>query len=144
MMKKIVYSAYPVFINIYTVWILYMMFFAYNRGEAAEDYIIRARPFESISYILNATWDHCQMVKNIAGNILLFVPYGFLGVLYPKLKKYILLFPVFFIGINFLEFLQLFSRRGYAEFDDVMLNTLGMTIGYGVYYLLFLKSEKSG
>lgn len=135
MLKKFLNKYYPPFINLYTVWILYMMFFAYYRGWfPAENYFIRAKPFESIHYLLyNPVVTSIEMYKNIFGNIILFVPYGFLGILYPKFNFYKYLFLVFVIVINILEFSQYYFGRGYAEFDDVMLNTLGMSIGYIIY-----------
>ena len=60
---------------------------------------------------------------------------------FEKLKKAKFLFPVFILGICFIEFLQFITKRGYAEIDDVILNTMGVAIGFGVYRFLlkFLK-----
>jgi len=113
------------------------MFFAFSREEGGTQYMVRALPFESITYVLKNSWSNWDIFKNLGGNILMFVPYGFLGILYPKLNRYLPLLITFFISINFLEFLQLFSRRGYAEFDDVMLNSIGMTTGFLIYKKFF-------
>jgi len=136
-MKNFIAKYYPIFINIYTFWMLYMLFFAYNRGVVnPENYYIRPYPFQSIKYVLSSysNWD---IYKNIIGNIVCFIPYGFLGLLYPKLKNYGWLFLTFFIAINFIEFSQYFFNRGFAELDDVILNTLGMTIGFLFYKRIF-------
>jgi len=137
--KKIVNRYYAPFINIYTVWILYLMFFAYYRGDMEPGhYFIRAKPFESIHFLLyDSGYVSFETYKNIFGNIILFMPYGFLGILYPKLKSYINLFIVFVIAINILEFSQYFFDRGFAELDDVIMNTLGMSIGYVIYRKFF-------
>lgn len=143
MLKKFLNKYYPPFINLYTVWILYMMFFAFYRGLTAETYIIRANPFESIYFLMfDSGYSLYEKYKNIFGNIILFMPYGFLGILYPKLNAYKYLFIVFFIVINILEFSQYYFNRGYAEFDDVMLNTLGMSIGYIIYKKWFFIKDK--
>lgn len=136
-MKKLIAKYYPVFINIYTVWILYMLFFAYNRSDIQlGNFDIHPYPFQSIKQMLY-TYYNWDIFKNIAGNIVCFIPYGFLGLLYPKLKNYGWLFLTFFISINFLEFSQYFFQRGFAEIDDVILNTFGMTIGFILYKRIF-------
>lgn len=134
-MKLLLKKYYPILINVYTVWILYMMFFAFYRGYASpEQYSIRTKPFESIQFLIYESGIiPLELYKNLFGNIILFMPYGFLGILYPKLNYYKYLFFVFFIVINILEFSQYYFKRGYAEFDDVMLNTIGMSIGYIIY-----------
>ena len=54
---------------------------------------------------------------------------------------FLFLFHLGFLGISTLEFLQFITKRGYAEIDDVILNTMGVTIGFWVYRFLlkFLK-----
>ena len=117
----------------YTIWMLYMLFFAYNRDVATIQYKINPYPFQSILHFIATTSSHLEMVKNLGGNVILFIPYGFLGILYPKLDYYKYLLLTFFIGINYIEFSQYIFNRGFAEFDDVMLNTFGMTLGFLFY-----------
>ena len=138
--KKFVNRYYAPFINIYTVWILYLMFFAYYRGASGEEhYFIRAKPFESIHFLIyESGYIQMEKYKNIVGNIILFAPYGFLGILYTNLKSFFNLLIVFVIIINILEFSQYFFGRGFAELDDVILNTLGMSIGYLTYKKFFI------
>lgn len=138
--KKFVNRCYAPFINIYTVWILYLMFFAYYRGAfGQEHYFIRAKPFESIHFLIyESGYAPMELYKNLFGNIILFMPYGFLGILYPKLKSFINLFLIFVVLINILEFSQYYFGRGFAELDDVILNTLGMSIGYLIYQRFFM------
>ena len=143
-MLQLVKRYYPIFINVYTIWVLYLLFFLSSRADFGQNYyFVRAKPFESIHYVLfEAPFITIEIYKNILGNIVVFIPYGFLGMLYPKLNFYKYLFLVFFIVINILEFSQYYFNRGYAEFDDVMLNTFGMTIGYIIYKKLFFAKDK--
>ena len=136
MMKKILFRYYPIFINVYLIWMLYKMFFDYNRGDETLIYEIHYLPFESILQLLQSDIPLYFILKNIFGNIILFMPYGFLGLLYPKLNQYKYLLLAFFLGINYLEFCQYFFHRGFAEFDDVMLNCLGMSLGFIIYRFL--------
>lgn len=138
-MKKLLYKCYPAIINVYTVWILYLMFFVSERENFGRDYYqIRAKPFESIHFVLyEAGFIPYEMYKNILGNIVLFLPYGFLGILYPRLNFYKYLFVCFVLVMTILEFSQYYFGRGFAELDDVILNSIGMTLGYIIYKVFF-------
>ena len=82
---------------------------------------------------------HCFI--NLAGNVLLFVPIGWM---LPKLWKWFRRFFRFFItclGIIFLvEILQLFTLLGRFDIDDIILNLTGMILGF----LLYLPFSKKG
>ena len=132
-MKKFLFKYYPILINIYLIWMLYKMFFDYNRADAMESYEVHLLPFETFIQLFQNNISLYFKLKIILGNIVLFMPYGFLGILYPKLNQYKYLFITFFLGINYLEFSQYYFNRGFAEFDDVMLNCLGMSIGFFIY-----------
>lgn len=144
-LKLFVNKYYPPLINIYTVWILYMMFFAGYRGDSLPGSSgVRAIPFESIHFLLyDSGYVPLEKYKNIVGNIILFMPYGFLGIMYHQLQKYKYLFVLFFVIINILEFSQCFFSRGFAELDDVMMNTLGMTLGFLIYKKWFMIKDRS-
>ena len=77
---------------------------------------------------------HC--IINLAGNVILFLPAGYL---LPKLwKKQRNYFWFFFtcLDIMFLvEVLQLFTLLGRFDVDDLILNLTGMTLGFIGYHL---------
>lgn len=79
--------------------------------------------------------------KNIVGNVLLFVPYGFFAALYLKLKK-----PVLAIFLNFIASLAIESTQFMIgrvfDVDDILLNVLGGLIGYGIYRLFVSIGKK--
>ncbi len=114
---------------------LYLLFFASFRYSPTILFEIKTVPFETINeYSTNVIrWDKIEFIKNIFGNIILFIPYGFLGILYPKLNQFKWLFLTFFITINIIEFSQFYFKRGYADIDDVILNTFGAVIGFLIY-----------
>ena len=74
--------------------------------------------------------------RNIILNIIMFVPFGFF---WPQLiKKMASFWKMSIIGFIFtfcIEVLQLLLKRGVFEPDDLLGNTVGTMIGYGVYYL---------
>ena len=76
---------------------------------------------------------------NFLGNIILFMPFGFIIPLLWKAsdKKVIV---VGFCSSLFIEICQLFLTRG-TDVDDLILNTLGVIIGYTIYRII--KQTKS-
>ena len=73
------------------------------------------------------------IIINIFGNILIFVPFGFLGIVFPKLNQFWSLILDFLFAIIILESFQYFTRLGVFDIDDVILNTVGVAIGFGIY-----------
>ncbi|MCD9853565.1 VanZ family protein [Epilithonimonas sp. JDS] len=143
-MTKLLYKFYPPFINVYTVWMLYLLFFATFRYSPTILFEIKTVPFETINEYSTKVilWDKTEAFKNIFGNIILFIPYGFLGILYPKLNRFIWLLLTFFIVINIVEFSQYYFRRGFADVDDIILNTTGAIIGFIAYKSFFFINDK--
>ena len=81
---------------------------------------------------------HCFI--NLAGNILLFIPAGWLlPRIWVRLRRF---FPFFFtcaIAILLVELFQLFTLLGSFDVDDLILNLLGMILGYLFYMILHRK-----
>lgn len=77
---------------------------------------------------------HC--VINIIGNVALFVPAGLLiPAIWLKMRKLFRFLPLC-AGVMFLvETLQLFTLLGRFDVDDLILNLLGMTLGFCLYCL---------
>lgn len=79
-------------------------------------------------------------LEGIILNILLFIPFGYLlPSLFPKLRWW----QVILLGLAFsltIELLQLITKLGYADVDDLINNTLGAAIGW-LCYKLILKDE---
>ena len=103
----------------------------YGCGRHPEFGILQLNPLQSITYFLryNNFFSETFMV-NIVGNILVFIPFGGLGLLIKKLNNLTLLFFLFVCGISMIELAQYYTARGTADIDDVFLNTFGMLIGY--------------
>ncbi|UQB68640.1 VanZ family protein [Epilithonimonas zeae] len=143
-MRLFVNRYYPVFINVYTIGTLYLLYFGEARDFPDSPFKINYIPFQTIiEYVtLVLPYRPFEFSQNILGNIILFIPYGFLGILYPKLNQFKWLLLVFFIIINIIEFSQYYFKRGFADIDDVILNTIGVTIGYFIYKKWFFIKDK--
>lgn len=68
---------------------------------------------------------------NIVGNIAVFVPFGLLIPLAFQIRFRMML-AYFLTGLFVLEMIQLISRRGSLDVDDFILNSVGVTMGYGL------------
>ena len=79
--------------------------------------------------------------KNVIGNILLFVPYGFFVSYYLKLNKKIITFSLVLLVSMAIECVQLVIGRTF-DIDDIFLNVIGGMLGYFIYCLLSYISEK--
>ena len=75
------------------------------------------------------------LIKNIIGNILLFLPYGYFASDYLKSKKVWPICLLTMIVSVTIECVQLNIGRTY-DIDDVILNTVGGILGYCLYRLI--------
>lgn len=75
-------------------------------------------------------------IKNILGNIFMFIPYGFMTGYYLKLKKpYLAVFLTLILSIS-IESVQLVIGRVF-DIDDILLNLVGGLTGSYVYTVLY-------
>ena len=66
-------------------------------------------------------------------NVLMFFPLGLLiGCVFKNISWKKVLIASLCLSV-LIEFLQFLLKRGFAELDDVMHNTLGAVIGFGLY-----------
>lgn len=83
------------------------------------------------------------ILRNVGGNILLFMPLGFLvPVVWNKFKSFknvLLLGLIASISIEILQLLESFTGRWgrITDIDDVIFNVLGIMIGYLIYKFTF-------
>lgn len=82
-----------------------------------------------------------ELIPENIMNVVAFVPLGLLaGMAFAKIKWWQVL--LFGCSVSILiESLQFLLKRGFSEFDDVLHNTLGCMIGYGIYLLVRMGYE---
>lgn len=73
-----------------------------------------------------------KFMKNILGNILLFIPFGFFASYYLNNRKASLILIVSLIVSGLTEGLQYYTGRVF-DIDDIILNVFGGFIGYLLY-----------
>ena len=120
---------YRIFILPYTIFMLYLMFLGFGR-EQHEANIVRLLPFVStIIFVQNTTsWE--SIIINLFGNIIMFIPFGFLGWLNAKYFSFKKLIVDFLSVLIIVEILQYLTRLGVFDIDDLALNSLGVWIGF--------------
>jgi len=79
--------------------------------------------------------------KNIIGNILLFMPYGFFASYYLKLDKKRLAFILVLLVSLSIESVQLVIGRCF-DVDDILLNLIGGMLGFYIYRILEVVTDK--
>ncbi|CAD7810435.1 hypothetical protein CHRY9390_02178 [Chryseobacterium aquaeductus] len=138
MLKKF----YKFFIFPYTIFLLYLMFFGMGRYQYDEN-VIRIEPvFSTLNFIENTIrwWD---IIRIVLGNVIMFIPFGFLGCAFPQLKDLKSTVMVFVSAIVIVEGLQYFTRLGIFEIDDIILNTFGVYLGYKIRTFFELRFKNS-
>ena len=73
--------------------------------------------------------------RNIVGNIIMFIPFGFFTSYYLKLDKKRFIFYLALIVSVAIEFIQLKIGRAF-DVDDIVLNMIGSFAGYYLYRLM--------
>ena len=131
----------------YFLLLAYLLFFSSTYGRTLEmDYRYNLKPFFEIRRGLehiDAVGFH-YVVVNIAGNIVAFMPFGFLPPLVSERRMHF----GKILGYSFLltlcaESIQLISRTGAFDVDDLLLNTVGGLMGYWCYVILCGRRRKN-
>ncbi|KFF23085.1 VanZ family protein [Chryseobacterium sp. JM1] len=125
MLKKF----YKIIIVPYTLFLLYLMFLGMGRFQYDDNLITVEPVFSTIEFIHNTiSWKDIVII--VLGNIVMFIPFGFLGWIFPRLRDLKILMYTFMASIVIVEALQYFTRMGIFEVDDILLNTLGVCLGW--------------
>ena len=95
-------------------------------------------PFKNISrYIIalfTGSMNISAPITNLGGNLILLFPMGFYLPFFVKKINKVSTFSIWMIIIIFLlEVVQLCTRRGAFDIDDIILNTLGAILGFVIW-----------
>ncbi len=120
---------YKIIIVPYTFYLLYLMFLGMGRFQY-EDNLLTLAPVLTTVRFIKETVSWRAIVIIVLGNIVMFIPFGFLGWVFPQLSDLKKLIFTFVSAIVIVEGLQYFTRMGIFEVDDILLNTFGVWIGW--------------
>lgn len=96
--------------------------------------ILIRNPVENAKFELIPFWSYSRpdLFLQIIANILMFIPIGVFGALLWKWRA-----VLFAVGLSTaIEIIQLISKTGLFEFDDIIHNSLGAVIGVGIVVLM--------
>ena len=131
---------------LYIFFLVYFLFLAewYGRTGMAEEYRYNLELFKEIRRFITyrEQLGMFAVFANLFGNILIFVPYGFfISMAAVRRGFFKTLFYSFGLSLC-VEVVQLFTRVGSFDVDDILLNTIGGVLGYIVFMICNLIRRK--
>lgn len=128
-MLKFLKTIYRILIIPYAIVLLYFMFLGFGR-EVMSINIVRLTPLAStIQFVENSLFLK-DILINIIGNFLMFLPFGFLAWISPRFYDFKTLILSFLFVLIIVEALQYVTRLGVFDIDDIILNSIGMSLGF--------------
>jgi glycopeptide antibiotics resistance protein len=116
---------------LYLAIVVYLMLFGFGR-TVGHSYAYNFIPGETIHLFL-ADARPQVILTQLVGNIVFFMPFGFLFPL--CCRGWLKPFALFLLVDIALELLQLFTRRGSFDVDDIILNTSAYLLAFLIYRL---------
>ena len=133
-----------IFFVAYMILALYFMFFSetLDRTMVSDQYRYNLTLFKEITRFWNMrhTYGWNITIINLLGNVVCFMPFGFLLSMVSKRSVFKNFLSVTFLAMLFsigIETAQLVTKVGAFDVDDIFLNTIGGLLGY-----IFLKLTK--
>lgn len=131
---------YIVFVA-YIALLVYLVLFAemFGRTEVSMKYRYNLVPFKEINRFIKYYHQlgFMAVMLNLAGNVIAFMPFGFCLPMIAGEKTGFLKVTVFSFALSLsIELVQLITRVGSCDVDDLMLNTLGGMLGYLCFILV--------
>lgn len=135
----------------YGLWVASVVFFPLFVGDSGEPQfgwqgawgLINLVPFRSLIRSFNVNPDAQRLLRMHGGNLMLLVPFTLLGpALWPRLRRWwkaLLLGLGLSLGIELVQLaLRVVVEPPYrsVDIDDVILNTAGAMLGYGIYVMV--------
>ena len=124
---------------LYILLLVYFLFFSEEYGRIATEermYRYNLIPFVEIRrfWVYRKQLGVLAVFTNIFGNVIGFIPYGFiLTVIAHKCRSgFFIILSGFSLSLV-VEVVQLVTKVGCFDVDDLILNTLGAAIGYGMF-----------
>ena len=137
--KKMFRAMGKVLFLLYVIFLIYFLFLAewYGRTGVSEEYRYNLELFKEIKRFITyrEQLGIFTVLTNLAGNIVIFVPYGFFISMASRSRGF---FKTLFFSMGLslcVEVTQLFTRVGSFDVDDILLNTVGGVIGYMIFLI---------
>uniref|UniRef100_UPI003FEF2A77 VanZ family protein n=1 Tax=Lachnospira sp. TaxID=2049031 RepID=UPI003FEF2A77 len=126
---------------IYMCVLVYVVFFAEAMGRTPQDgYVYNLTPLKEIKRFMKYIWDNDALGRaarlNIFGNIIAFIPFGIYLPYTSESKLGFISTVLYTFSLSLtIELVQLITKVGSCDVDDIILNALGGVIGYILWYI---------
>ncbi len=158
-------NVFRILFVVYMIALFYFLFFSerYGRTIRSTEYRYNLEPFNEIKRFIQyrEIVGTESFVLNILGNVIAFTPFGFCvpiirkqrikrqtkSVTLKTLRGVGMLLNVTFLSLElslFIETIQLITRVGCFDVDDLMMNTLGGMLGCLVYQICHFIIKRRG
>lgn len=116
---------------IYLLALFYSTLFIYNYYPYGKS--VNLVLFDSIK-LMWESGSYWLIIKNIIGNVLLFMPLGFLvPLVHRKCRSFFVISLIGFSISTVIELLQYLAAQRIFDIDDILLNGFGAAVGYAIY-----------
>lgn len=137
--KKIVRLIFEILLIMYLCYLTYLVFFSHYYGRGSPHQSINYIPFKTILLYLRLTGCPGIVMTNILGNVVAFIPMGFLlPVVFRSFGRLGNLLLGVLIATSLVEVTQYIAGVGAFDVDDIILNVLGGILGYVAFVFLRL------
>lgn len=149
-MKFKIYKITKILFYIYIIAMLWLLFgqrlvalniYNYSEQIKSNTNLISFITIERYLLLIQNT-SNIYLVKhaiiNLLGNIVMFIPLGFfLPIIIKNTRKYIIFLLYVIVSITTVEVVQLFTLLGSCDIDDLIFNTIGASIGYLIFIIVY-------
>lgn len=137
--KKAFHSVGKILFVCYMLFLVYFLMFSdwYGRTGQLADYHYNLELFCEIKrfWIYRDQIGWFSVFMNLVGNVLIFVPFGFFMAMGSHRPNLIRTVFYAFLWSLCVEFVQLVTKLGSFDVDDLLLNTLGGLLGFLIYVI---------
>ena len=125
---------------LYLLLLFYLLFFSETYGRTMDSgYRYNLEPFKEIKRFWSNRdslgWN--SVITNLVGNIVAFAPFGFFLPMLCRAGRNVfgcvILSALFSLAV---EVVQLFSKVGAFDVDDILLNAIGGLVGFLIYVVI--------
>ncbi len=137
-----------VVLTLYSATVIYWMFLGFGREvHTGGPLQYNPVPLRTVSLYFNLDngLSLINRLVNLLGNVVVFIPFGFLWPLVKTRSISWLRISLYAVPcILLLECLQMLLHVGSFDIDDLLLNMLGVWTGYGLFRVISCKRNKEG
>ena len=118
---------------LFIIYIVFLLELTLLKREIGSEYRIELEVFWSYKKVISG--HEIELKTQILGNMIAFLPWG---ILLPLVSEKARSFQVTIFGAfsTAIELMQLIFKCGLCEIDDILNNTLGACIGYGIIMII--------